>query len=84
MENNLKSRNPKLECGYFDTPGGDRTYDLLLRRQALYPLSYGRVTTIEWYQSLQVLSSLHLRYRLQLVKEIELALNHVIYFKNLP
>ena len=26
----------------FDTPGRSRTYDLLLRRQALYPLSYGR------------------------------------------
>ena len=33
-----------IKGGFSHTPGGDRTYDLLLRRQALYPLSYGRVS----------------------------------------
>jgi hypothetical protein len=33
--------------GEVDTPGRSRTYGLLLRRQALYPLSYGRTKLTE-------------------------------------
>ena len=32
----------RSQCGLGDTPGRIRTFDLCLRRAALYPLSYGR------------------------------------------
>jgi hypothetical protein len=31
-----------LPGGWYGAPGGTRTHGLLLRRQTLYPLSYGR------------------------------------------
>ncbi len=37
---------PALETSLYDTPGKIRTYGLLLRRQALYPLSYRRALRI--------------------------------------
>jgi hypothetical protein len=40
------ARNARLSEVFNGTPGRIRTCDFLLRRQALYPLSYGRSTPL--------------------------------------